>query len=48
MEEYRLTPDGYLCTAISGEGEVFEPKAFPGLRINLKELVEIKGPSSQG
>ena len=48
MEEYRLTPDGYLCTAISGEGEVFEPKAFPGLRINLKELVKIEGVSSQG
>lgn len=39
IEEFKWTPEGYLLTVAAVSGEVFEPKAFPGLKINLAELL---------
>ena len=38
VEEYRLTPEGYLRAQTLGPGEVFQPGLFPGLALNLAEL----------
>jgi Uma2 family endonuclease len=38
-EEFHRTEEGYLRTAASGPDDVFEPKALPGLKINLSELL---------
>lgn len=40
VEEYRWTEEGYLLTQVVLPGEVFEPKAFPGLKIDLQSLLE--------
>ena len=39
IEEYHLQPEGYVRTSSVDAGEVFRPGLFPGLEINLKELV---------
>ena len=38
-EEFHRTDEGYLRTTTAGPNEVFEPKALPGLKINLSELL---------
>jgi len=38
VEEYRLTPEGYLRAQTLASGEVFQPGLFPGLSLNLAEL----------
>jgi len=38
-EEFHRTDEGYLRTAAAGPDDVFEPKALPGLKINLSELL---------
>jgi len=38
-EEFRRTEEGYLRTAAAGPNDVFEPKALPGLKINLSQLL---------
>ncbi|MFA0785121.1 Uma2 family endonuclease [Fervidibacter sacchari] len=38
-EEFHRTEEGYLRTTTAGPNEVFEPKALPGLKINLSELL---------
>lgn len=46
VEEFKWTPEGYLRTAAAAFGEVFEPKAFSGLKLNMAELLgktETKG-----
>lgn len=39
IEEYHLTPQGYVRTASVAAGEVFRPQVFPGLEIDLKDLL---------
>lgn len=39
VEEFKLTPEGYLRTADAVSGEIFEPKSFSGLKLNLAELL---------
>lgn len=39
IEEFKWTPEGYLQTAAVIFGEVFESKAFSGLKLNLAELL---------
>ncbi|MEZ4769328.1 MAG: Uma2 family endonuclease [Caldilineales bacterium] len=39
VEEYRLTPEGYLALTRVAAGEVFQPHLFPALQINLAELL---------
>ena len=39
LEEYRSTPEGYLRTASVEAGDSFQPGLFPGLEINLRELL---------
>jgi len=39
--EYRLTPEGYLVAQSSALGEEFKPGLFPGLTINLAELLGV-------
>ena len=39
IEEYRLTPDGYLLAQSVGPVELFNPGVFVGLSINLAELL---------
>jgi Uma2 family endonuclease len=39
VEECQWTPDGYLWLGAAGFGQVFRPRLFPGLEINLKELI---------
>lgn len=41
VEEYRLTPEGYLVAQSSAPGEDFQPGLFPGLTINLAELLGV-------
>ena len=38
VEEYRWTEEGYLLTQVALPGEVFQPKVFPGLSIDLQSL----------
>ena len=45
IEEYRLTSDGYTRTASIAAGEVFAPGVFPGLEINLAELLGVTPPA---
>ncbi|MFA0758715.1 MAG: hypothetical protein PVTTEEND_001122 [Candidatus Fervidibacter sp.] len=39
IEEYHWTPDGYLLTQVVLPGEVFRPKLFPDLTIDLRVLL---------
>lgn len=39
IEEYRAAAEGYLRTASVAAGEIFRPGLFPGLEINLEELL---------
>jgi Uma2 family endonuclease len=39
IEEYQITPDGYLRTGGAAAGEVFRPRLFPELEINLRTLM---------
>ena len=39
IEEYHRTPQGYMRTASVAAGEVFRPQVFPGLEIDLRELL---------
>ncbi|MFN4179600.1 MAG: Uma2 family endonuclease [Armatimonadota bacterium] len=39
IEEFRWTPEGYLLSQAVKAGEVFRPKPFPELEINLKALI---------
>jgi Uma2 family endonuclease len=41
IEEYHLTPQGYVRTASIAAGEVFRPRVFPGLEINLQGLLGV-------
>lgn len=47
IEEYRLTGDGYLRTASVAAGEAFAPGVFPGLEINLAELLGVTPPANE-
>ena len=50
IEEYRWTPEGYLLTQVVLPDEIFRPKLFPELEINLKELMgleETKSPKKR-
>lgn len=38
IQEFEYTPDGYLCRATVLPGKVFDPKLFPGLKIDLQAL----------
>ncbi|MBI1930511.1 Uma2 family endonuclease [Candidatus Poribacteria bacterium] len=40
VEEYRLTPDGYLRASTVDNGEDFRPHLFEGLVINLEQLLK--------
>ena len=40
IEEYRLTPDGYLRASTVDNGEDFRPHLFEGLVINLAQLLK--------
>lgn len=46
VEEYHLTPEGYLRTGGVRAGQVFRPRLFPGLELDLRALVE--PPTSPG
>ncbi len=39
VEEYRQTPDGYVRSAGAMAGEVFAPRAFEGMNLNLADLM---------
>lgn len=39
VEEYRWTPEGYLLLQVVKSGETFQPKLFPELEINIKDLL---------
>jgi hypothetical protein len=41
VEEYRVSPAGYVRTASILAGEEFRPKLFEGLVINLSELLPL-------
>jgi Uma2 family endonuclease len=41
IEEYHLTPEGYLRTASIAQGEEFRPGVFPGLVIDLAKLLNV-------
>lgn len=43
VEEYRWTEEGYLLTQVVLPNEVFQPKAFPDLTIDLQALFGIEG-----
>jgi Uma2 family endonuclease len=45
IEEYRLTPEGYLVAQSVATGDDFEPGLFPGLTISLAELLGVSLPS---
>jgi Uma2 family endonuclease len=42
IEEYEATPQGYLRVASVEAGEDFQPKLFPGLTINLAQMLGIE------
>lgn len=44
IQEYEHTPEGYLCRATVLPGKVFEPKLFPGLKIDMQALTGIEVP----
>lgn len=39
IEEYQWTPAGYVRTASVATGQVFRPKVFPRMELNLKQLM---------
>ncbi len=39
IEEYRWTPEGYVLTQVVLPGEVFRPKLFPELTLDLRQLM---------
>lgn len=39
VEEFQLTPQGYLAVARVAAGETFQPQVFAGLQINLSGLL---------
>ncbi len=39
VEEFKRTPEGYLLVTAASLGEVFEPKAFSGLKLKLAALL---------
>lgn len=41
LEEYHLTPEGYLRIASGSVDEAFCPRAIPGLVIDMSELMDI-------
>jgi len=41
IEEYHRMPQGYVRTASVAAGDVFRPQVFPGLEINLQELLGV-------
>jgi Uma2 family endonuclease len=47
IEEYHLTPQGYVRTASIAAGEVFRPQVFPGLEINLQELLGVEEETTE-
>ncbi|MCX7969573.1 MAG: Uma2 family endonuclease, partial [Armatimonadetes bacterium] len=42
VEEYRWTEEGYLLTQVVLPNEVFQPKIFPGLTIDLQSLFGVE------
>jgi len=46
IEEYHWVPQGYVRTASVAAGEVFRPQVFPGLEINLQELLGVSEEAS--
>jgi len=42
IQEFEYTSEGYLCRATVLPGQVFEPKLFPGLKIDLQALTGIE------
>lgn len=42
IQEFEYTPEGYLCRATILPGKVFEPKLFPGLKIDMQALTGIE------
>lgn len=42
VEEYRLTPAGYLAVARVAPGEVFAPQFFPGLELDLAAALGVE------
>ena len=47
VEEYRWTEEGYLLTQVVLPGEIFQPKAFPGLTIDLQSLLGVEGQEAK-
>lgn len=43
IQEFQLTPEGYLLRTVADAGEVFRPAALPGFEINLQALLEEGG-----
>ena len=41
IEEYRVTPEGYVRKSSIAAGEEFRPGLFPGLVFNLTALVSL-------
>jgi Uma2 family endonuclease len=48
IEEYHWTPQGYVRTASLAQGEVFRPQVFPGLEIDLQEMLGVSDNVSTG
>ncbi|MCS7264216.1 MAG: Uma2 family endonuclease [Armatimonadetes bacterium] len=48
VEEFKRKPEGYLLVSTTVTGEVFEPKAFSGLKLNLAQLLGKTQESSKG
>lgn len=46
QEEYHAEAGGYLRTTAAEPGEVFRPRAFPGLELDLTALLEEQGALS--
>jgi len=38
VQEFQLTPEGYLLRMIADTSEVFRPAALPDFEINLQQL----------
>ena len=48
IEEYRYTTEGYVRTASVDAGEMFSPGVFPGLVLNLADLLGVTLPDADG
>ncbi|HIE53261.1 MAG TPA: Uma2 family endonuclease [Armatimonadetes bacterium] len=48
LEEYQLTPQGYVGRGRVEAGEVFRPGLFPGLEINLQTLLAGRLEEAEG